>query len=405
MKSRAEFPTLGSNLSTAREDNLALVIKLIHKAGVCSRADIAAATGLKQATITNIVNDLIGWGLVIETGAIEGRLKRRSIGIALNKESYRLLGVRLSRDNITTGVFDMANNLLEKRLFPLSRDIPPEAIVDQMLSMLKDISSTINYDMILGIGVALPGPFIASEGRIALISGFSGWESMDIQMRLRESFALPVFLEHDANCAALAEWWHGKMEEKDCILLMQLDDGVGSAIIADGSLYRGGTGTAGEIGHASIDYSGPKCQCGNRGCLELYCSTLALRQQYKLEYLLDADAGDPPAREIIEAVRRGDAKARAVYAKTATFLAFGLVNAINVLNPEIIVLSGVMSHAGDYLLEVMRPILKNRVIKDIYKNLDIRLGYFGEDNVLCGAGALVMEETLRFPSQYYKPVL
>jgi len=394
---------LGSNLTTAREDNLALVIRLIHKAGICSRADIASATGLKQATITYIVNDLIDWGLVKETGSIEGRLKRRSIGITLNKESYRLIGVRLSRNNITIGVFDMDNNLLKKEVVHLSVDMTPEEVVDKMILSLKANLRTIENEKALGIGVAIPGPYIAKEGRIALMSGSSGWESVDIEARLQESLDLPVFLDHDANCAALAEWWHGETGERKYILLMQVDDGVGSAIMANGNLYRGGVGTAGEIGHSSIDFTGPKCQCGNRGCLELYCSTVALRQQYKTEHLLEGETGSLSAREIIKAVREGDPRARGVYAKTASFLAFGLVNAINLLNPEIIVLSGIMSQAGDYLLEVIQPILENRIVKDVYKNMDIRLSCFGEDNVLCGAGALVLEEALRQPTQYFKP--
>lgn len=403
MTKSPDLPQKGSNLITTREDNLSLVIKLIHKAGICSRADIAFATGLKQATITNIVNYLMDWGLVKETGSIEGRLKRRSIGITLNRERYRLLGVRLSRDNITVGVFDMANHLLEKKTEPFSSSLPPHAVVDKMIAMLKSVSSTIQQGEILGIGVALPGPFMAKEGRIALMSGFVGWELIDIQGRLRTAFSLPVFLEHDANCAALAEWWYSNAGEKDCMLLMQLDDGVGSAIIADGQLYRGSTGTAGEIGHSCIDYDGPQCQCGNRGCLELYCSTLALCQQYKGEYAQGDAVGNQAAQEIIAAVRRREPKALSAFTKTATFLSYGLVNAVNILNPEIVVLSGTLSLAGDALLDVVRPVLKERLIKDVYRTLDVRIGNFGEDNVLSGTGALVLEETLRFPTRYFNP--
>ena len=391
-----EPSNLGGNIITTRERNLSIVIKLIYKFGICSRSEIAKATGLKHATITNIINSLIEWGLVQETGIIESSLKRRSIGIELNKDRYRLIGVRLSRDSISVGVCDLGNALLHQKSEAITNS--PERTIDRMVSLLKETITSLSDRKIIGIGIALPGPFVAKKGRIALMSGFSGWEAINVKKHLQASLDVPIFLEHDANCAILAEWRYGEAGDDGNIMLMLLDDGVGSSIIANGKLYHGHIGTAGEIGHSTVDFNGLKCQCGNRGCLELYCSTLALRRLYN-----EQTSENISAVEIIQAVHNGDANAVKVFEQVAQYLAYGLVNAINTLNPKMIILSGTLTKAGGYLLEILKPTLKERLIKDIYENLDIRLGRFGDDTLLYGASALVLEEALRAPSHYFNP--
>ena len=393
----------GSNVVTMRENNLSLIIRLIHKAKICSRADLAIQTGLKQATITNIINDLIDWGLVKETGNVQGRLNRRSIGITLNNEVYRIFSIRLNRDYVTVGLFDITGSLIDQRQKYIDTD--PNATMEAMCTLVKELYPADKN--VLGIGVAIPGPFVPKKGKIELMSGVPGWQSVDITGRLEDYFSLPVFLEHDANCGALAELWYGDIGGFEDVIFVAADVGVGAGILTNGKLYTGSLGTAGEIGHMSIDYGGLKCECGNRGCLELYCSTKALQNEYKKEAIntsLYANKACASVEDILHDVVSGDVFARQVFERIARFLAIGLVNVVNAFNPSLIIISDKLALAGDYLIEVVSQTLKECLLGTLYDNLEIRLGSFNKESMLFGASALVLENLLHQPSVSFNPL-
>lgn len=396
----------GSNIITVRENNLALIIRLIHKIKVCSRVYLAEVTGLKQATITKIVNDLISWGLVVETGLIPGRGKRRSIGISLNHERYRIIGIRLNRGYVQAGVFDLTGTLLKKRVCCFKDPQETEDTMSMIYEMAGEMAELSEGKVILGIGVAIPGPFVSKSGKIVMMSGFPGWDKVDIKEELERRLSIPVFLEHDANCGALAELWYGSVSSQENMIFVAADVGVGAGILINGQLYTGSLGTAGEIGHISIDYEGPRCECGNRGCLEMYCSTKALCREYRKEATLTPGYEERAgllAGEILEEVANGEPLARKVFHKIAFFLGVGLANAVNAYNPGVIILSDKLALAGDYLVETVSQVLRERLLKPVYEGLTVRLGSFVEDSMLFGASALVLEQMLLRPSLYFKP--
>ena len=390
----------GNNAITARENNIALVIRLLHKAKVCSRAYLAKQTGLKQATMTYIIDNLLSWKLVEETGTIEGELKRRSIGITLNDKVYRLLGIRLNRDYVSAALFTIKGEIVSQREVTFDRSTKPETVMSYMIKLVRELIETASdEDKILGIGVAIPGPFVPSEGKIKLMSGSPGWENTDIKQILNAEFGIPVFLEHDANCGALVEYWYGEVGDAKDILFLALDTGVGAGILSDGQLFKGSLGTAGEVGHMSIDRNGPKCECGNHGCLEMYCSTKRLIDDYQKAALKPRTLD-----EILKAVDEGDSEVRKIYAEAASDLGFGLVNLINILSPKLIILSGKLSLGGEYLIEVVSGVLKENLLPALYQNTEIRLGTrFDGETMLYGAGAVVLENILLEPTQCFNP--
>ncbi len=401
-----EYLKEGSNLLTVRENNLALLIRLIHKKKVCSRVELSKETGLKQATITNIVNDLIRWGVVAETGFLPGRGKRRAIGISLNQESFRIIGVRLNRKYAQTGLFDLAGNLLEKKTCSFQRGVPPAETVRSICAAIEALLGRAAQKKVLGIGIAMPGPFVPESGRIAMMSGFPGWDRVDLKGELERQLLLPVYLEHDANCGALAELWYGGIDSQEDVLFVAADTGVGAGILVRGQLYTGSQGMAGEIGHISIDYQGPVCECGNRGCLELYCSTQRLVQRYQEEAQKAGntiEAVGKTEEEILKKVADAEPLARRVFGEVAGFLGIGLASAVNAYNPGVIILSDKMALAGQYLVEVIAQALKERLLPSVFEGLRIRLGAFAEDGMLYGAGALVIERMLSMPSESFKP--
>jgi N-acetylglucosamine repressor len=385
----------GKNLEDIQQMNRALIISLLRKKEVISRADLAKATGLQQATITNIIKDLLEYGLVVETGIIDGEKGRRSIGLALNVDKYRVISVRLARKYFTIGLFDFAGNqyeLISEHIDILSG---PRNVLDRMFQSISNIMGTGEYGKVLGIGVAIPGPFFRSEGKIGLITEFPGWENISIKEELTSKFGLPTYVEHDANVGALAEWWVGSsFMDSGTMVYVAAGQGIGAGIINDGKLFTGALGVAGEIGHMSIFLDGPKCECNNRGCLELYCSTIALTKGIRKELdkyphsVLDQDC---TLSQIFEALESGDELATKVFQKTARYLGLGLVNIIYAYNPHVIIIGDELAEAGQRLVEIIRDIIKDHTLPSIYENLTIKLSSFKTDPVLIGAGSLVFD--------------
>ncbi len=385
----------GKNFEDVQQMNRSLVISLLRKKEVNSRAELAKATGLKQATITNIINDLLECGLVVETGMIGGKKGRRSIGLTISGVIYKVISVRLERKCFSVGLFDLEGTeygILKEDTDMMSGS---QKTLDRIIQSIREIMKKAENSKIIGIGVAIPGPFFRSEGKIGLITEFPGWENVSIENILKETFGLPTFVEHDANVGALAEWWLGSnFIDSGTMVYLAVGQGVGAGVINDGKAFVGAMGIAGEVGHMSICFDGPKCGCGSRGCLEHYCSTIALLREVEQEL-----AGFPDSilkeelslEKFFEALEAGDALAAKVFERTARYLGMGLVNIIYAYNPHVIIIGDELARAGQRLLDIVRGTVREYVLPVIHDNLSIRLSSFKGDAVLLGAGSLVID--------------
>ncbi len=392
----------GMNLEDVQELNRALVIRLLRREKVCSRADLATITGLKQATITNIINDLIEWGLVKETGIIEGRKGRRSIGIALNSDSFGVLGVRLTRTNFTVGLFDLFGTELKLLREPVDIGAGAEVVLKKINTAMKTVLEESLQHTILGAGVAIPGPYVRTEHKMSLMTEHPGWEGISIEKELASSFPLPVYLEHDAKAGALAEWWLSPRKlEHETMVYVAAGQGIGAGIVIEGRLLRGPLGIAGEIGHISINFAGPRCACGNLGCLEHYCSSIALVREIKeagIDYPESPLTRDFSFPSIVKALHAGDDLALFAVRKVAWYLGFGLVIAVNAFNPHIIIIGDEMAQLGEVFLAIVRDTAKSHLLPSVYQSLRIELSTFEGDPVVVGVSTIAVEQILHRPS-------
>lgn len=395
---------LGNNPSNTREKNIALIIKIINRRGVVSRSDLAAETGLTKAGITYITRDLIDRGLIREVGVIEPANRYRSIGLAIDREKYRIIGVQISRSCVLVGLFTLDGVSVGERSFDLSEMDGPSVSMQKICCMIDEFLAGITHEIVAGIGVALPGPFLPKESRIVLMSGTSGWSDVDIHGILSERYDIPVVLEHDANCGALAELWFGDVETRRNILFVNVTNGIGAGIICEGSLYRGQIGTAGEIGHMSIQFSGPRCECGNRGCLEMYCSLKKLKRDYE-ELLFETDTAAPDAvnaDQILLKARGGDRLALQALKRSASYLGIGLANLVNVLGPGTIILGDRFDLAGEALVKIVQESLDQFLLKEIAESVTVRLASEPRENItLRGAVVAVLEYLLSEESRRF----
>ena len=398
-----ESNKLGKNLTDIQEINRSLVLNNIRSQPNCSRSQIAANTGLQQATITKIVNDLIRAGMVLETSLFKKSEKgRRSIGLTLNTALHRIIGVRLTRSRILVGLFDIngkQHNLICKNI-DISRGA--KEAIGKMVKAIKAMMDSSGEGHILGIGVGLPGFFIKDEGIIAVMADFPGWEGFSVKKVLESEFGGIVYTEHDAYAQGLAEWWFGRKRETSNILLsIGMEEGLGAGLVIQGKVYYGSQGIAGEIGHVSIDFDGIPCVCGNRGCLRNYCTEAAVIQQAREGLKTHTHSklkGSFKLGEIIDCALKGDKFAADLIRKAGRFLGYGIMNAIYAYNPDTIILSRRFFAAGDLYLNAIREVLRERLLPVFFDRIKLEFSALDADPVLLGVVSLVTDKIFMTPS-------
>lgn len=396
---------VGINQDKTQEANRSLVIRLLQKKGTCSRAELSRLTQLTQATITNIVSELIRSNFVEEIGFDNNALPgRRSILLKIKGESFCVLAIKIARTSYTVGVFNLSGNELEHKTVEVKDGMKPQDILIDIKAMADDYRG--RHNRILAVGIAVPGPYLKSTGKIAMITEARQWNNLNIPKVFSELFDEPVFVEHDANAGAMANWWFGEFPQDVKVLChMLLSEGVGVGVVENGELVLGQHGTAGELGHVSVDVNGPLCQCGNRGCLELYCSAIALRKSVisnlpKYPESSLAKLANINYADIFQAMNEGDTLAVRMVEQCARYIGYGVVNIVNAYNPGLIVLSDIMTQGGEHMLDIIKETAKERILPELFEGLTICYNKSTTDAVLAGAAAIATDHITREPRQY-----
>lgn len=393
----------GNNTTDLTEMNRSAIVRILQQKEMCTRAEIAKLMGLTQASITKLVAYLIDMGIVSEVGSVKGKGNRRSIGLRLNAEKNLVIGVKFSRHVYAIGVFDISGKLYEQSETEYSLEEKAGKVLSDMKVQIKALLK--KYEKVVAIGLALPGPYLRKEGHIAMVTRMPSWHNVNFIEEFKEEFDKPVFIEQDANAGALAEWWFGNHGRPlTSLTYFLVGEGVGSGVVDHDSLLLGNQGIASEVGHISIDYNGPTCECGNRGCLELYCSTMAflkeaeekLPELFKESYKNRAQA----CERVFEAARNGNETAKTLVEKIAEYIGYGCVTLINAYNPEIIVIGDSISKGNELLLPTIKRVVKERTLPEIGERVRIEISNLSIDPTLYGAAAIATDRVLRKPSEY-----
>lgn len=382
----------GKNLEVIQMMNRKLLLKLLQQNLMCSRANLAAQSGLKQATITNIVNDFISWGLVEETGLIEGQKGRRAIGIHLRDDRFFVIGIRLSRKYFDIGIFTLMGNLVGEKYRSDIIDTSPMRVIASMQKIGNQLIQENPDKQIVAIGVSVPGPYYCHEGVIETITNFPGWDRIPLLAELQKDFAVPVILDHDANAGVLAECsFKVDPEQYKTVVYVAVGQGIGAGIYHNGEIFRGAAGIAGEIGHTSIDIHGPVCECGNHGCLTVYVSTLALLKNANAAL---EQAGKPVCRdfnELIEKIQKGEKEVYQEFKDTMRYLSTGLLNLIYSYNPSLIILGDEMSRIGPLMIQEIKEVWSGLKKSRVIEQAELCLTSFDEDPAFVGAAEVAID--------------
>jgi glucokinase len=260
----------------------------------------------------------------------------------------------------------------------------------------------ITRDQISGVGIGSPGPLDRARG-IVLLTPNLGWTLLPLRDLVGAAVRLPATLDNDANCAIYGEWWVGAAKGSRYVVGLTIGTGIGGGIVVDGKLYHGTSDIAGEIGHTTIDSTGRRCKCGNYGCLEAYASGPAIAARAiegieagadsTLPDLVGGDLSRVTAQAVYDAAQNGDEYALEVVRETAKFLGAGVANLVNIFNPDVIVLVGGVTLAGDRLFVPLRAEVKRRAFKPAVERCRIVPGALPGTAGVFGAAATFKLQT------------
>jgi glucokinase-like ROK family protein len=390
------------NSDLIRQLNRSLVLDLIRRQGPISRADVKRITGLNFTTVTNAVNDLVTEGLVQEVGLGTSSGGRKPVLLTLNPTARYVIGCELQSTLLVIGLFDLTGRLVAQTEAPKAPGTSPEETVARINGAIDAVlaQAQINKTRVEGLGVAAPGPLNSRTGVLLTPPNMIGWRDVPLREMLEGATGLPVVLEKDGNAAALGEVWFGAGQGVRDLIFIIVDAGIGGGIITGGHLYRGRHGGAGEIGHTTIDIDGPRCSCGNYGCLEAIASGFALSRKAGeairrgVESELTEESG---VNELLTAAAGGDKLATDLLDDCGRTLGIAVANIVNMYNPELIVLGGRLAQHSVTVLNRAQELGRNRAFSVLSEDVQIVTSALDDQFLLAGAAALVLAGLFRGP--------
>lgn len=368
--------------ASLRSANQQRVVDVLRAGGIVSQADIARQTGLAPATVSNIVRELTGAGLVqIEPGS-----GRRGTTVELARSAGLVAGIDFGHSHVAVAIGDLTGHLIiEQRTRIDSGHAYAEGLaeVNRILNSLLD-RENIDRSAVRTLGLGLPAPM--TDGVVRTSTILPGWVGVNAQTVAQAALRAVVHTDNDANLGALAEHRHGVGRGHDSSVFVKVSSGVGAGIVLNDQLFHGSGGTAGEIGHLTLDENGPVCRCGSRGCLEAYTSTGALQT------MMDLQLPGATVDDIVVAAREGNVSALRALEDAGLHLGWALASIVNLLNPAIVVVGGDMARAGELLLESARIGLRRHAL-DAVASTPVVASELGERASLVGAVLLAAERT------------
>jgi glucokinase-like ROK family protein len=387
-----------------RKMNRAKILDMFRRKGPMAVADLAHEAKLTFPAVSRIVKELVESGILQVKGVGASSGGRKPTLYELNPQAVFAVGVDVSVDEIRVGLMDLEARWVGQERIKVPERGEPQAFVDNIAAGLDRLvqKTGVNGSRILGMGVSVPGPVDSESGTVFHPPNLPGWGEVPLKSRLEEELRLAVKVEKDANVAALGEKWFGAGQDADHILYVFVGEGIGGGLILGGLLYRGAGFGAGEIGHATLDLDGPRCNCGNHGCLEVLASGLALVRRVREEIRRGAESSffpDPDRilfGDVLLALKEGDPLVKRLAEEASRLLGIGLASVIHAFLPQKVVIGGKLPQAFPDMVEISALKAKERLNPVFRDRVKIEAANLGEDSTITGAAALVLEDLFTF---------
>ncbi len=320
------------------------------------------------------------------------------------KSKLPVLAIDLGGTKIFAAIISNKGQVIAKEYYLTLADEGPEAVINRIFSAIDHLLSqkNINLSQLGGISIAAAGAIDFEKGLITSSPHLPGWHDVPLRDIVKEKYKVNTFLINEAHAAALGENYFGVGQGVNNLILLTVGTGIGGGIIINGRLYSGASGSAGEIGHTTIDVNGPRCSCGNTGCLEALVSGTAVAKEAirrirqgersSLTEIVEGKIENITAEKVSLAARAGDSLALEVILKAATYLGVGLANVVNIFNPEMIIIGGGMAKMGDLLLNPARQVVRERAFQLSAQAVQIVPAQLGDDAGVLGAAVLAFQQ-------------
>lgn len=377
--------------------NSRLVLRTIYVRGDISRADVARQTGLSRTTVSDVVADLLGQGLVEEVGFGLSNGGKSPILLRIQSNARSLIGIDLSGDEFRGEVVNLRGETQHAVSIPVNGRRGAQAL-ELVYSLLDQLLPGAPAP-VLGLGVGTPGLIDTERGSQIHWSVNLDWLDLPLRDLLEARYGLPVFVLNDCQASALAEYFFGPDPDAANLIVIKAEQGIGSGVILNGQLFHGDNFGAGEIGHVVVQPDGPPCRCGNRGCLETLASGSAL-----IEHIRLATASKPRSRsrareplsmaQARHALDNGDPIVRQAVHEAGRALGIAIANLVGALNVRRIVIAGSLALLGQELLNVIQEEVLRRSLTALARETEVVFSPLGARITILGASAVLLQQEL-----------
>lgn len=384
-------PTRTAGQASIRKVNKSVVLDLLRRCAPISRADLAARTGLNRSTISNIIHYLMEEGLVEEGRQLDSKMGRPGIALTLKPSGGSILGLEIGVGFLSLILTDFSAapvwrkkiatqpNASQREVLAAAEALATEALAVSQSNGLRP----------LGLGVGVPGLVNARQGQVVFAPNL-GWRDLPLGDLWSQRFSLPLYVENEANLAALGEHYFGRAQDVENLIFLNSDIGLGAGILLEGKLFPGAFGFAGEVGHIQRDPQGELCACGRRGCWETQVGPRAV-----LRRVQGAGAGPLTFEMVVEKALQGDPICVQALQEVALNLARGAADLANLFNPQMIVIGGALGRARQVLEPALQKMVQAEALQPAQKDLQICFSALGMDTCAFGAVAVVLNDILR----------
>src|ERR1700719_4293816 len=354
-----------------RDRNRERVVGVLRERGRVSQADIARVTGLSRTTVHTLVSELKDSGVLheAEAGTPDVRGGRPAVLLMLRHSTQAVVGIDFGHSHVGVAIADIAHNVLAERRCDLDVSHDARTALDAAARMVDEVlaEAQVDRNSVIAAGIGIPGPVDRSTGTAGSPTILPGWIGVRIADEMHDRLGVPVEIENDANLGALAELTWGAGRDCSNFVYIKVATGIGAGLVIDGKLLRGATGTAGEIGHTTLDESGALCYCGNRGCLETVASGPAI---IKLVGPLTGEV--PTLARIVQLAGAGELRCHRAISDAGHEIGVAIASLCNLINPERVIVGGLLSRTGEVLLQPMRESIRRHAVQAAADRLDVR---------------------------------
>ncbi|MFD2118121.1 ROK family transcriptional regulator [Paenibacillus yanchengensis] len=372
------------------------VISIIRESGQINKAEIARTIGLSIPTVMKITDELIDREIVRDSGKGLSSGGKPPQMLEFAADNYFIIGVDIGTTNINCIMMDLAARIIYQQVVPTGVTDGFTVIINRIIKVIDRVIASATAEQqqrILGIGLGMPGLIDPATGKVLFSPDFK-WEMIDLLPPVQAAFRYPVLIDNVTRVMAIGQRYFGfSQHDVDSFICVNLGHGIGSALFLDGRLYSGSSGSSGELGHMTIVQDGPLCVCGKHGCLEALASGNAIlnqaKQQFQMEHVTEA-------KDVFVAWEAGDERAKTIITTAAQHIGTALALMINLLDPQIIILEGGLSRAGETFLQLIIKTAEQQQMKYAGRATKIVVSTLAENSAAIGAATIILDRFIQF---------